>query len=356
MFSLHPPGPVDRVFRRARRGPFGLFGPFAKARATLALAAATLAVMPAPSQAQASSAAAAWPTRPITVIVPVQPGATHDSFIRLISPRLTAALGQPVIVENRNGGGQSIGTLAAARAKPDGHTLLLASNAPFTVNPVVSKVGYDPVADFVPIVHVGQNALVLLTNPALPAKSVPELIALAKARKGQLLGASSGNGSTAHLALSQFAALAGVEVTHVPYKGGPAALNDLVSGQVDMAFAGPTAAMSMVKEGRLRMLATTGAKRTAFLPELRTMAEQGVPGFAVDVWFGFFAPKGTPREIVARLNTELTKIVKDPEIARQMMVIGMEPEVLGPEAFAAQIKAEIPVWRQIVTRAGVTPD
>lgn len=338
MFTSRSPGHAGRVSRSLRT-----------ALAALTMGAAA-ALVGAPAQAQS------WPARPITVIVPVQPGATHDSFIRLIAPRLTAALGQPVIVENRNGGGQSIGTLAAARARPDGHTLLLASNAPFTVNPVVSKVGYDPVGDFVPIIHVGHNSLVLLTHPGLPAKSVPELIALARARKGQLLAGSSGNGSTAHLALSQFSALAQVDIIHVPYKGGPAVLNDLVSGQVDMAFAGPTAAMSMVKEGRLRMLAATGARRSAFLPELRTMAEQGLPGFAVDVWFGFFAPKGTPRDIVQRLNTEIARIVKDPEVTRQMMTIGMEPDSSTPEQFAAQIKAEIPVWRQIVTQAGVTPD
>lgn len=316
-----------------------------------AMAATLLALL-----AAWSGTVQAYPSRAITVIVPVQPGATHDSLIRLLAPRLSAALGQALIIENRSGAGQSIGTLAASRAKPDGHTLLLASNAPFTINPVVSKVGYDPVGDFEPIIKVGNNSLVLVTNPKLPARTLPELIALAKRNKGELLAASSGNGSTAHLALSQFNTLAAVDITHVPYKGGPAALNDVVSGQVAMAFAGPTAAMPLVKQGRLRMLAYAGSKRSMFLPDLHTLAEQGLTGFSVDVWFGLFAPKGTPKDIVYRLNAEITKLIKDPEIVRQMMLMGLEPETSTPEALAAQIRREIPVWRLIVTKAGVIAD
>ncbi|MES2944465.1 MAG: tripartite tricarboxylate transporter substrate binding protein [Pseudomonadota bacterium] len=318
--------------------------------AVAATLVALAAVWSAPADAQA------YPTRPITVIVPVQPGATHDAFMRLIQPRLSAALGQPIVVENRNGAGQSIGTLTASRAKPDGHTLLLASNAPFTINPVVSKVGYNPVTDFEPIINIGSNSLVLVTNPNLPAKTLPALIALAKSKKGELLAASSGNGSTAHLALSQFNTLAGVDITHVPYKGGPAALNDVVSGQVSMAFAGPTAAMPLVKQGRLQMLAYAGSKRSVFLPDLPTVAEQGVTGFSVDVWFGLFVPKGTPRHIVQRLNTEIATLIRDPDIARQMQVIGIESGISTPEELGAQIRREIPVWRQIVTKAGVIAD
>jgi tripartite-type tricarboxylate transporter receptor subunit TctC len=294
-----------------------------------------------------------YPARPITVIVPVQAAATHDAFMRLISPKLSAALGQPIVIENRNGAGQSIGTEAVSRAKPDGYTLLLASNAPFTINPVVSKVRYDPVNDFEPIINIGQNSLVLVTSPNLPAKTLSDLIALAKSRKGELNAASSGNASTGHLALSQFNLLAGVDIVHVPYKGGPSALNDVAGRQVSMAFAGPTAVLPLVKQGRLQMLAYAGSKRSVFLPELPTVAEQGVPGFSVDVWFGFLAPKGTPKDIVQRLNAEVAKLVKDPEIAKRMLELGIEPGTSTPEEFAAQIKREIPVWRQIVTKAGV---
>lgn len=315
-----------------------------------AIIVALFSVWSAPVQAQK------YPTRPVTVIVPVQPGATHDAFIRLISPKLSAALGQPIVVENRNGAGQSIGTLSASRAKPDGHTLLLASNAPFTISPVVSKVGYDPVNDFEPIINIGHNSLVLVTSPNLLAKTLPALIALAKSKKGELLAASSGNGSTGHLALSQFNTLADIDITHVPYKGGPAALNDVVSGQVSMAFAGPTAALQLVKQGRLQMLAYAGSKRSIFLPDLRTMAEQGVTGFNVDVWFGFFAPKGTSKDIVNRLNTEIATIIKDPDIVQKMLVMGIEPGFSTPKELAAQIKSEIPVWRKIVTKAGVIAD
>jgi tripartite-type tricarboxylate transporter receptor subunit TctC len=304
----------------------------------------------------ASAQAQSYPSRPITVIVPVQPGSTHDAFIRLITPRLGAALGQPIVVENRTGAGQSIGTLAVSRAKPDVHTLLLASNAPFTVNPVVAKVGYDPINDFEPIINIGHNSLVLVTSPNVPAKSLAALIALAKNKKGELLAASSGNGSTGHLALSQFNTLADIDITHVPYRGGPAAINDVISGQVSMAFAGPTAVMPMVKQGRLQMLAYAGSKRSMFLPELRTMAEQGVTGFGVDVWFGFFAPKGTPKDIVRRLNTEIAHIIKDPEVAKQMLVMGLEPGNSTPEELSAQIKSEIPIWRQMVLKAGVVAD
>ena len=316
-----------------------------KAVAAMLVAWATAGSVPAQAQT--------YPTRPITVIVPVQPGATHDAFIRLITPKLSAALGQPIVIENRNGAGQSIGTAFAARAKPDGHTLLLASNAPFTINPVVSKVGYDPVNDFEPIINIGQNSLVLVTGSSFPAKTLPALVAFAKSKKGELLAASSGNGSTGHLALSQFNTLADIDITHVPYKGGPAAINDVVGGQVSMAFAGPTAVMPLVKQGRLQMLAYAGSKRSVFLPDLRTMAEQGVPGFSVDVWFGFFAPRGTPKDIVRRLNAEMATIIKDPDIARQLLVMGIEPGGSTPEELAAQIKGEIPIWRQIVTKAGV---
>ena len=294
-----------------------------------------------------------WPSRPITVIVPVQAGATHDAFIRMLQPRLNAVFGQTIIVENRAGAGQSLGTLAAARAKPDGYTLLLASNAPFTINPAVSKVGYDPVSDFEPIINIGQNSMVLVTNPQVSAKTLPALIALAKSKKNDLMAASSGNGSTGHLALEQFNTLAGIDITHVPYKGGPAAINDVASGMVSMAFAGPTAVMPLVKQGRLNVLAYAGSKRSMFLPDLKTMAEQGVTGFGVNVWFGLFAPKGTPRDVVLRLNAEMTKLIKDPEVAKKMLDMGIEPDTSTPEELAAQIKSEIPVWRQIVTKAGV---
>jgi len=272
----------------------------------------------------------------------------------MLAPRLGAALGQPIVVENRNGAGQSIGTLAASRAKPDGHTLLLASNAPFTINPVISKVGYDPVNDFEPIIDIGSNSLLLVTSATLPVKTVPELIALARSKKGELLAASSGNGSAGHLALAQFSLLTGVDIDHVPYKGGPAALNDVAGGRVSMAFAGPTAALTLVKQGRLQMLAYAGSKRSVFLPNLSTVAEQGVSGFGVDVWFGFFAPKGTPRNVVLRLNTEIAKLIRDPEVARQMQVLGIEPDISTSEDLAARISSEIPVWRQIVTKAGLS--
>ena len=319
-----------------------------KRRCALRVAAAFAVGYAAPARSQA------YPTRPITVVAPVLPGATHDAFIRLLAPRLAAALGQPLVVENRNGGGQSIGTLAVSRARPDGHTLLLASNAPFTINPVVSKVGYDPLTSFEPVINVESNSMVLVVRPDLPVKTVQELLALARSSKGRLLAASSGNGSTGHLSLSQMNALAGVGIMHVPYRGDAAAVNDLVSGQVHMAFASPTSVVTLARQGRLRMLATTGTRRSVLLPELPTVAEQGLAGFQVEVWFGLFAPKGTSKDIVRRLNTEVARLVADPEIARQMLTIGLEPDTSTPEELAEQVKREIPVWRQIVMKAGVT--
>jgi tripartite-type tricarboxylate transporter receptor subunit TctC len=297
-----------------------------------------------------------YPDHAIQFIVPTTPGALIDQFVRMSSQRLTAAWGQPIVVENKPGAGQSLGVELAARAKPDGYTLLIATNAPFTINPVISNVRYDPVHDFEPIISVGHNSLVLLVNPQLPVKTVADLIKLAKSKPGELHGGSSGNGSTAHLSLIEFNRLAGVNIVHVPYKGGPPSLTAAMSGEVDVVFSDPTAALPLVKDGRLRMIATTGAKRSTFLPDLPTVAELGVPGFSVEVWFGIFAPHGTPQDVVRKINGEFARELKDPQVVKQMLDIGLEVETTTPEEFSAMLKRDVPRWREVVTKAGLKVD
>jgi tripartite-type tricarboxylate transporter receptor subunit TctC len=297
-----------------------------------------------------------YPTQPIRFVIPTPPGTLVDQVIRLVTPRLTAAWGQPIVADNRTGAGQSLGVEIAAHAKSDGYTLLIATNAPFTINPVISKVRYDPLTDFEPIVSLGTNALVLLVNPQLPVHSVADLIALAKSKPGALRGGTSGNGSTAHLSLIMLNRLAGLDIMSVPYKGGPASLVAAISGEIDFVFSDPTIALPLIKSGRLRMLATTGAKRSTFLPELPTVAEQGVPGFAVNVWFGVFAPRGTPQDIVQKVNGEFRRQLGDPQFAKQMLDIGLEVAPSTPQELGETLKRDVPRWREIVTEAGVKPD
>ena len=277
-----------------------------------------------------------------------------SDLLRIMGPRMTAAWGQPIVVDSRPGAGQSLGVEVASRAKPDGYTLLIATNSPFTINPVIAKVGYDPLRDFDPVIKLGDNALVLVTNASLPARSVGELIALAKRKPKSLNAGSSGSGPTARLSLVQFNKLAEVDIVHVPYKGGPPSLTAAISGEVEFAFSDPTAAMPLVRDGRLRLLASTGTRRSAFLPpEVPTVAESGLPGFSVEVWFGVFAPRGTPPDIVRKVNAQLARDLRDPVAIKQMLDIGLEVNTNTPEQFVELLRREVPRWREIVTQAGV---
>jgi len=294
-----------------------------------------------------------YPERSIQFVVPYPPGSTVDTFGRMLGPKLTAVWGQPVVVDNRPGAGGSIGAEIVARAKPDGYTLLAATNSPFTINPVISKVGYDPLRDFEPVIMAGDNALVLVINPNLPVKSVADLIALAKKKPKALNSGSSGSGTTAHFSLVQFNKLADVDIVHVPYKGGPPSLTAAISGEIEMAFSDPTVAMPLVKDGRLRLLATTGTRRSLFLPDVPTVAESGLPGFNVAVWFGIVAPKGTPQDIVRKINNEIGRQLKDPTFIKQLLDIGLEVRTNSPEEFGELLRREVPRWRDIVTQAGL---
>lgn len=297
-----------------------------------------------------------YPERSIRLIVPATPGTAMDSFARMIATRFTAAWGQSIVIDNRRGAGQVLGVEVAARTRPDGYTLLMVSNAPFTINPVMGKVTYDPLHDFDPVGSFASNALVLVTRPDLPARTVAELIALAKQKPRGLNAGSSGNGSTGHLAITELNRLAGVEIAHVPYKGSPPSLNAAIAGEIDIVFADPAAALPLVKEGRLRMLATTGAKRLSFLPNVPTLAESGVPGFNVAAWFAFFAPHGTPHEVVRKVNAELVRQLQDPRLVKQMLDIGLEAFPSTPEELGELVKKDVPRWREIVTRAGLKAD
>ena len=304
--------------------------------------------------AWAHVATAAYPDRPIKLIVPFAPGGGNDTVARLVSERLGSELGQPVIVDNRPGAGGVIGAEAAARAPADGYTLFLGGVGSHAINPNLHKdLSYDPIKDFAPITLVASAPLILVVHPSVPANSVKELVALAKAQPGKLNYASNGNGSSSHLAAVMFASLTGVDMVHVPYKGLSPALTDLLSGQVQLMFSSVVAILPHVQAGKLRALSVTSAKRIPALPNVPTVAESGVKGYDVILWHGLIGPKGLPKTVVDRINAEATKALKLKETAEQLQNDGVAPAGGTPEQFLAQIKKEIGVWRKVATDAGV---
>ena len=301
--------------------------------------------------------AQAYPSRPIRVIVPASAGAgVLDIMARLVGQRLSVALSQQVVIENRAGAGGNLGAEVAAKAPPDGYTLLI-SNTSLVVSPYLyARLSYDPLTDFLPITMVNSAPLLLVVHPSLAAKSVAELIAHARAHPGQLNYGSGGVGSTPYLAAELFKSLAGIDVVHVPYKGGAPALADLVAGQLSFMIENVPGTMPFVKDGRLRALAITSAQRSPLAPELPTMAEAGVPGYEMIGWNGLFAANGTPPEIMARLNTELTRILRAPEVKEQMAALGAEPGGDTPAEFGAFVKAESVRWGRIIQEKGIRPE
>jgi tripartite-type tricarboxylate transporter receptor subunit TctC len=301
-----------------------------------------------------STAQADDPDRPIRIIVPYTPGGTIDVLARLIGPRLTAAWGQPVVIDNRPGAGGNIGADAVAKAPPDGYTLFLATNAPLTINVTAyQNIKYDPLRDFVPITVTGENPILLVAHPTLPVSSVRELIALAKAKPGELAAGTSGLGTTAHLSLAQFNKLAGVDVRHIPYRGGVPSLTAVVAGEVPFAFSDNVPAMPLVRDGRLKALASTGQRRSGISPDVPTMVEAGLPGFDIVATSWFAAPGGTPMDIVRKLNRETLQALNDPEFRDKLRTMGLDPLGLTPEEAAAFLRSELPRWKAIVTDAGV---
>jgi tripartite-type tricarboxylate transporter receptor subunit TctC len=316
---------------------------------TSLIALSALAVAPlAPAQSTA------YPSKTIRIIVPFAVGGIADSFARLIGQKLAETWGQPVVIENRTGAGGNIGADLVAKAAPDGYTLLMSNIGTHAVNVHLMKsIPFDPVKDFVPIAHVLDAEGLLVVHPDVKATSVADVIALAKAQPGKLTYASGGTGTTSHLAGEMFKSMAKVDIVHVPYKGNSPAITDLVGGQTTMAFATMPTVMPMVKAGRLRALAVIGPTRAVALPDVPTVAESGVPGFEVSNWIGLFAPRGTPADIVARVNAEVQKIMRSPEVVKRLESEGAKFMPTTPEQFAEFQRAELAKWGKAIREAGI---
>ncbi|HEY6863693.1 MAG TPA: tripartite tricarboxylate transporter substrate binding protein [Burkholderiales bacterium] len=304
----------------------------------LALAAALLA---------ADAAAQAYPEKPIRFIV----GPGPDSLARVFGQKMTEAWGQPVIVEQRGGGGGTISAEAVAKAPPDGYTLLLATGT-HTINPSVYKTSYDIVRDFAPVTLIGSTPFVLAVHPSVPVHSVAELIALAKSKPGKLNYGSGGSGTPPHLATEMLKVMAGIDMVHVPYKTVPAAITDLVAGQIQVMFTVGPAGLPQIRAGRIRGLAVSTAKRSAFAPELPTVAESGLPGYDVFGWNGVLVPAGTPKAIIAKLHDAIVGAMKEPAVRERMAGFGFEPVGNTPEEFGEFVKTDIARWAKVVKQSG----
>jgi tripartite-type tricarboxylate transporter receptor subunit TctC len=300
------------------------------------------------------AAAQSWPARPIRLVVPLSPGGFADTPARMLAPRLSSALGKQVYVENKPGAGGTIGADSVAKSPPDGYSLLL-TGTPHVVAPWLYKnMPYDALGDFAPIALVASGPYILVVNPQLGVSSVRELIAAAKAQPGKIDYASSGNGSAQHLVSALFASMAGIELNHIPYKGSGPAMQDMVSGQVKVSFAGIPNALSHIKSGRLKALAVSTAKRWPELPEVPTVAESGVPGYEATLWLNLFAPAGTPPDIIKRLVDETAKALQDPELQKSFHNAGVEATFMGPEALATYMRAEYEKWGRVVKQTGAS--
>ena len=301
--------------------------------------------------------AQSWPAKPIRWIVPFAPGGTTDILARTISDKLTIALGKPVIVENNPGAGGGVGAVQTAKAAPDGYTIMGGTISTHAINASLYKtLPYDPVKDFTPITLIARVPNLLVVNPDVPAKNVKELIALMKANPSKYTFASSGNGTSQHLSGELFKSMAGVDMQHIPYKGSPAALQDVVSGQVTMTFDNITTAWPLAKAGKLRALAVTTAKRSPIAPDVPTLAEAGLAGYEIGSWQGVFAPAGTPVDVVKRLNTEIVKIINMPDVREKLIGLGAEPVGNTPDEFAALVKSEVVKWAAVVKQSGARVD
>ena len=298
--------------------------------------------------------AQAWPNRPVRFLVPFAAGAgINDIMARLVGQHLGAGLGQPVVIENRAGAGGIAGTEAAAKAAPDGYTFLMTNVSLVTSAFLYAGLPYDPQKDFVPVTLVATSPLMLVVHPSVAAKSVQELVALAKANPGRLNFGSGGVGSTPHLSVELFKSAAGIDAVHVPYKGGAPALNDLIGGQLSFMIENVPGTMPFVKGGRLRALAITSAQRSPLEPALPTMAESGVPGYEVVGWQGLFGVAGTPPDIVARLQAEVAKVLRLPEVRERLAALGAEPVGSTPAEFGAFVRAENARWGRIIREKGI---
>jgi len=306
-----------------------------------------------PAAACAQTAAPAYPVKPIRLIVPFPPGGGVDGVARIAFQRVSESLGQQVVIDNRSGSGGIIAAETAARAAPDGYTLFFGTTATQAITPhYYRKLAYDPTRDFAPINLIAGAGYILVVHPSLPAQSVKEFIALAKAKPGTLNFSSSGNGTVLHLTAELFKSMTGLEMVHVPYKGAAPALADLLSGQIQLTFNPASVVLPHIKTTRLRGLGVTSAKRTQLAPELPTIAEAGVPGYESTGWYGVLAPANTAAAIVSRLNRELTTVLADKDVRERFAATGVEPIGTTPEQFAAFIRSEHAKWGKVVRSAG----
>ncbi len=309
-----------------------------------------LASLAAPALAQD------YPTRAVKIIVPFAAGGPADIYARVVGRQLQEALGQPFVVDDRPGAGSVIGTDAAAKSPPDGYTLLLISNAQTVNESLFPNKPYALLRDFVPVAPINYSDLVLVVHPSVPAKTLAEFVALAKAQPGKLNYASSGPGTPYHMAGELFKAMAGVDIVHVPYRGSSGARTDLIAGQVQMMFDAVTTMSEHVRAGQVRALATSGRVRSTVLPDVPTVAEAGVPGYEATIWLGMMAPKGTPPAIVSRLNAAITRIVSRPELRHDWALQGAVAMTMTPDEFGRYLADDIVKWERVVRISGAKPD
>lgn len=303
------------------------------------------------------AAAQTYPDKPIRLILSVPAGATPDVTARLVTPGLAQRLGQPLVVDNRPGAGGLIGAEIVSKAAPDGYTLFISSPGALTILPHLRKnVPYDTLRDFAPVSLISIGPFVLITHPSVPAKTVQELVALAKAQPGKLNYASAGSGVANHLAMELFKHMAGVDITHVPYKGAPQAVTDVLAGHMNMMFNSIAPIIGHIKAGRVRVLGIASAKRSPQLPDVPTISEAGVPGFEAVNWFGMFAPAKTPKRIITRLNEAVVKVVRSPEIQSQFAALGADVVGSSPEEFAAFIRRDMEQYAKVVKLSGAKVD
>src|SRR5215468_529431 len=318
---------------------------------------AALALLACGASAASAAAATDYPTRPVTLVVAYTPGGASDVLARILSRKLEQILGQPVVIDNRPGAGGNVAAEAVAHAAPDGYTLFNGNNAILATNAALyKKINFSPETDFAPVGLIGSQANILVVNPALPAKSMDELIALAKANPGKLNFASSGHGLAAHLAGELFKAEAKIDIVHVPYKGAAPALQDVIAGHVQMMFATASSVVPHIRDGQVRALAVASLKRTAVLPDIPTIDELGIKNFDATTWHGLVVPAHTPKEVIATLNRALAGALADSAVRKSLGDLGVDIVGNTPEEFNAYIKAEIPKWTAIVKASGATLD
>jgi len=316
------------------------------ARTACVLIIALMATLPAATQD--------YPKKTIELVVPFVAGGTTDNIARLMAQRFSDSWGQTVVVNNRAGGGSTIGTNAVAKAPPDGHTLLVTTIG-FAINAGLQKLPYDPIADFAPVTELASLPLVLVVHASLPVTNLQEFIALAKSKAGGWDYASSGTGTSPHLAAEMFKSMAGIELVHVPFKGNAEAMNALMGGHVKIYFALVPAVLQHIKAGTLRAIAVTTEERLPYLPDVPTIAELGFPGYEISSWQGVFAPAGTPKDVVAKINGELVRMLNVPDVRRRISQEGADPVGSTPDAFANRVKNEIIKWTKVIKTSGIQP-